>query len=128
MAFDRTDFGAAASLDSLSEVSQFIRNAPVDRQGRRTAAAYGMFLVAAEGAKPESYFEDALAQLDRLALAKAELDAAAHHDLSVADLTASILGAAQHFLDEVTVPCTEWPSTDEIADVVYEKARSFADA
>lgn len=127
MAFDRADFGAAASLDSLDEVSQFIRNAPADGHGRRSAAAYGMFLVAAEGAKPESYFEDALAQLDRIAFAKAELDAAADHDLSVADMTASILGAAQHFLDEVTVPCTEWPSTYEIAGVVYQKARSFVD-
>lgn len=92
MAFDRADFGAAASLDSLGEVSQFTRDTPADGQGRRSAAAYGMFLAAAEGAKPESYFEDALAQLERIAFAKAELDAAADHDLSVADMTADAQG------------------------------------
>jgi hypothetical protein len=127
MAFDKAEFGTAASLNSLGEVSQFIRNRPVDRGDRQTAAAYGMFLVASEGAKPDSYFEDALALLHRLAVAKAELDAAAHHELLVADITASILRAAQHFIDEATVPCTEWPSTEEIAGVVYEQARSFAD-
>ena len=76
----------------------------------------------------ESFFKDALALLDRLAFAKAELDAAAHHELSVAQLTASILWAAQQFVDEVTVPATEWPTTEEITEVVYAKAHSVAES
>ena len=128
MAFERAAFGAAASCDSLGAVGQFIRNNPADRRARRNAAAYGMFLVAAEDPKPGTFFKDALALLDRPAFAKADLDAVAHHDLSVAELTASILWTAQQFVDEVTVPCAEWPTTEEIAEVVYAKALSGLDA
>lgn len=128
MVFEKDAFGAAASCDSKRAIGHLISDRPADLQARRKAAAYGMLSVASENARMESFFKDALALLDRLAFAKAELDAAAHHELSVAQLTASILWAAQQFVDEVTVPATEWPTTEEITEVVYAKARSVAES
>ena len=78
-------------------------------------AAREMARVARDGARSKTYYADACDLLDRLAAAKARLDAA---DPSVATTTATLLDAARTFVDDTTIPCTEWPTTEEVADHV----------
>jgi tetratricopeptide (TPR) repeat protein len=120
------DFGEAARCVSLEEVTQLLRRLYLDDSGRQAAAAYGMSLVAAEGARPGTYRDDALKVLDRLARAKAEMDIAVLHLPPVIEVTAYLLLAAQRYVDEQTIPCTEWPTTEDIAAFVSQEARKFA--
>jgi hypothetical protein len=63
-----------------------------------------------------------------LARAKADLDIAALHRPPVIDVTAHLLLATQRFVDEQTIACTEWPTTEEVAAFVSQEARKFAKA
>ncbi|WP_164016436.1 hypothetical protein [Pyxidicoccus trucidator] len=127
LADDASAFGEVTGCASLQEVLQFFRTRCDDRSERAAAAAYGMVLVA-KSAERGPYREDALAALNQLAKAKAELDIAALHLPPVIDITTGIMLAAQRYADEMTIPCTEWPSVDEIAAVVEREARTFVKA
>lgn len=121
---DASVFGEAADCTSLREVVQLI-DSLMDDRARAAAAAYGMLLVA-KSATPGPYRESALEALNQLARAKAELDIAALHLPPVIEVTAQFLLAAQRYADEATIPCTEWPSVEDIAAVVHREALKFA--
>jgi hypothetical protein len=120
---DDAVFGEAARCTSLPEVVRLMA-ARHDEHTRVAAAGWGMCLVA-RSAQPGPYRDSALAALDQLARAKAELDISALHLPPVTGVTARILRAAQQFADEATIPCTEWPSVEEIAAVVQREARKL---
>jgi hypothetical protein len=115
-------FGEAASCTSTSEIASFIKAHTAAPELRRAAAAYGMVLVASGLARTKTYFEEALDLLTQLGKAKVEIDAAAWHSLDVVETTAALLLSAQQYVDEVTIPCTEWPSTEDVARVIYQGA------
>jgi hypothetical protein len=116
-------FGPAATLTSLEDIENLIRNNPANPRLRTQAAAFGLVLIAAQAVGEAAYFEDALHVLGQVVKAKARIDIAARHGIEVARTTASVLLAAQTFLDEQTIPCTEWPTPSEVANGVLEAAR-----
>src|SRR4051794_2111300 len=115
------EFGDAAQCKSLSEATTYVRSAAGRPSAQRSGVALGMVIAAerqAESSAANPYHrEDALNVLDALGRAKSELDAAALHAPDLAKLTTAILSAAQECAWEATVPCTEWPTPREIADV-----------
>jgi hypothetical protein len=115
-------FISVAHCTSLLQVAELIQSSPSDSVLRKTAAAYGMVLVAGQAAQPNTYFKDALTMLNQLGHAKASLDAASAHEPAVAQITSSLLSVAQVFLADATIPCTEWPTTEEICSVVLREA------
>lgn len=120
------EFGSAAELPTLSTVEDFIRNNAGKAEPRAQAAAFGLALAASQAVGETASFEDSLHVLDKVAKAKARIDAAAWHSIEVAKTTASVLLAAQTFLDEQTIPCTEWPTPLQVANAVLEAARRAA--
>lgn len=80
------------------------------------SAQYAMALAARGAVGAARDFYAALAVANSLARAKAEIDIVSCHSREVVAETEAILRAAQDFLDEHTVPCTEWPLPQEIAD------------
>lgn len=88
-------------------------------------AAYGMAIAAAEGAGPGTSYQDALAQLERLAAAKATLDAQRPTAVNLAWATGRVLGVARAFVELVALPATEWPSTEEVAARVLDEAHAI---
>jgi methylthioribose-1-phosphate isomerase len=88
-------------------------------------AAYGMALVAGQDARTDSFYRDATDALDRLAQAKQQLDAARPTAVNLAWATDRILGVARRFVDEHTIPATEWPTTRALADRVLEEAHAI---
>ena len=74
-----------------------------------------MALAAEHAVGGSASFEDSLRVINEMARAKAEIDIAAWHDLSIAKITSDILDALQRFLEDQTVPCTEWPSPNELS-------------
>jgi hypothetical protein len=122
---DNLDFGEVGNYASVAEVAQLLKRTHGDAQ-RSAAAAYGMVLAAVSAITGGKYREDALEALNTLALAKAEIDIAALHLRPVVNVTSCILLAAQCFADEATIPCTEWPSQEEIAEVVCREAQKYA--
>src|SRR5262245_18232336 len=74
-------------------------------------AAYGMALVAGHDARTGTYYRDATDALDRLESAKQQLDAARPTAVNLAWATERILSVARRFVDEQTIPATEWPTT-----------------
>ena len=85
-------------------------------------------LLSAKSAKSGTIRDDALAVLNRLAYAKAELDSAMFHTHPTIDVTGDILFTAQEFTDDATVPCTEWPTSDEVLDIVLVSAKKYSGA
>ncbi len=88
-------------------------------------AAYGMALVAGQGARSDSSDRDAADALDRLDRAKQLLDAARPTAVNLAWATARILTAARRFVDEQTIPGTAWPTTQALAQRVLEEAHAI---
>jgi hypothetical protein len=123
-------FGGVAACGSPAAVAEHLRGGPAagPRPGGkacRRAAAYGMVLVAAGSARPGTHHDDAIELLSRLAEAKADLDAAAGDAPGAVAVTAALLRAARDHVEDTTIPCTEWATTAEIADVVLGRAREL---
>jgi methylthioribose-1-phosphate isomerase len=111
------DLGAVA--DAIK--SMVVRGAPAIG----CTAAYGMALVAGQGARAGTSYQDALALLDRLAEAKALLDAQRPTAVNLAWATGRVLTAARSFVEAVSLPATEWPTTEEIAARVLDEAHAI---
>lgn len=107
----------------MDEVAQLIQAHPAERQLRKQAAAYGMVLGASHVINQEGFYENTRAVLDHLVKTKAQIDIASWHDIEIAQTTAHILWVAQAFVDETTIPCTEWATPKEVVDVVSQAAR-----
>lgn len=121
--FTADSFGQVARCRSLPQVMQFLSEIPAtDTMLLKCAAAYGMALVAAQQAQPQTYYSDALKLLNSLLHTKELLDQAAYEHTVIVQVTAHILRSAQQFVDEMTIPCTEWPTTEEIAQTVLDEA------
>ncbi|WP_137971570.1 hypothetical protein [Pseudomonas sp. F(2018)] len=116
-------FGPAAALASLEDIESLILNNPANPMLRTQAAAFGLSLAAVQTVGVTGFFEDARHVVDAVARAKARMDIAAWHSLEVVRTTAAVLLAAQLFLDEQTIACTEWPAPGEVAAAVLESAR-----
>lgn len=121
-------FGKAADCSSVDEIAQLIQGSPAERQLRKQAAAYGMVLGASRAVGQTEFFEDTRSVLYHLVKAKAQIDIASWHDIEIAKTTAHILQAAQEFVDETTIPCSEWASPREVVDVVSQAAQEHASA
>jgi hypothetical protein len=121
---DRQLFGPASTCQDLEELIQLQRGIVGD-EARHAVAAYGM-LVAARSAPGGGSYDDALEVLNYLGGAKATLDKAANHSKPTVSVTAEILASAQIFVDEATIPCTEWPSSAEVVDRVFKSAAKYA--
>lgn len=116
-------FGPVSSCRSLEEVIGLLRD--VRYYERSNAAAYGMALCSALHPKGQ-YRDDVLQMLDRLSLAKALIDHRICHTFPVVAVTAEVLLAAQKFADEATIPCTEWPSVEDVQAAVLKAASVYA--
>jgi methylthioribose-1-phosphate isomerase len=88
-------------------------------------AAYGMALVAGQGARAGTSYQDALALLDRLAEAKGLLDAQRPTAVNLAWATGRVLAVARSFVEAVSLPATEWPTTEEIAARALDEAHAI---
>ena len=83
-------------------------------------AAYGMVVAATQ-----SQAATLQQMLGGLATAKAQLDAARPTAVNLAWATERILGVARRFVDEQTIPATEWPTTRALADRVLDEAHAI---
>lgn len=113
---DRQQFGPASACQSLAELRTL---------AKRAIVAYGMILTA-RSVPVGDHHENALEVLDSLGKAKMELDASVCHAEPTVIVTASILSATQKFVDEMTIPCTEWPTSTEVVSFVSEIAARYA--
>lgn len=121
-------FWPSAHVTTVAEVAQIIRDNPGNETIRRGAALYGMLRVAYDLAQPASYLEDALVLLTKISQAKVEFDAAAWQSNDLVTATGALLLSAQRFVDTMTVPCDEWPTTKEVAEHIYFEAAGLAQA
>jgi methylthioribose-1-phosphate isomerase len=88
-------------------------------------AAYGMALVAQEGARPNSSAHEAAEAIDRLSQAKQRLDAARPTAVNLAWATGRILDVARQFVGEQSIPATSQPTTQELAQRVLDEAHAI---
>ena len=119
-------FGYLSNFSSLEDIESLIQANPADTELRTKAAAFGLSLAAWQAVRETTFFEDSRHVADEVAKAKARIDTAAWHSLEVTRATAAILLAAQQFLKEQTLACTEWPSPGEVAATVLEAAHHVA--
>jgi hypothetical protein len=83
-------------------------------------------VLSSHSAPQGNYREDALAVLNCLSAAKMELDKSSCHTEPTVIVTAAILSEAQKFVDDMTIPCTEWPTSDEVVSFVSKVAAKYA--
>jgi len=119
----RSFFGYAAKCNDLQEILAFLSDITGDDATKATVA-FGM-LLSANSTEGGEYRSDALAVLDSLAYAKAELDSARCHTFPTIDVTSDILFSAQKYADENTIPCNEWPTSEDIVKNVLETAKKI---
>jgi hypothetical protein len=118
---DKELFGQVSQCENLDQIIQFAIKSYTDKE---VAIAYGM-LLAACSVDEGPYRQNALDILNQLSFAKKKFDTEFCHTHPVIDITGSILFSAQHYADEMTIPCTEWPSQKEIIDVVLASAKNW---
>jgi hypothetical protein len=119
-------FGSVSRCTSVDDILTVLRAVPQsDLDGRKRVAAFCMVLVVQRSARPTTSYEDALQLLNELSRTKTQIDAATSDALDIARVTSQILLAAQDFVFTTTIPCTEWPTTEEIAAVVLNEAAKF---
>lgn len=116
-------FGPAAECQDFEAVTNLLRDV-VDEDAKKSVVAFGM-LMAANSTEGGVYRKDALAVLTKLAFAKAELDSTICHTHPTIDVTADILSQAQEFADRNTIPCNEWPTSEEVVANVLENAMKY---
>jgi methylthioribose-1-phosphate isomerase len=110
----------------LSAVAAAIKNMTVrGAPAIGCTAAYGLALVAQQGARPNTGYGDVRALIERLGAAKTLLDAQRPTAVNLAWATARVLEVARSFVQVETIPATEWPSTEEVADCVLEEAHAI---
>lgn len=119
----KSHFGYASRCKDFGEVVALFK-VVTGEDARSAVAAYGM-LLSANSTEGGVYRDDALKVLTKLSFAKAELDSLACHTHPVIDVTSEILSQAQDFADRNTVPCTEWPTSDEVIANVLESAMKY---
>jgi hypothetical protein len=120
----RVLFGHAGKCRDLNAVIALQRKVVGDDATQATVA-FGM-LLAATSTPGGIYRDDALAVLRSLSLAKTEFDCAACHTYPTVDVTADILSSAQKFADENTIPCTEWPGSEDVVNHVLQTVKKYA--
>ena len=101
---------------SLDEALKIITNNPGESKLRTSSAVQGMLSEASDFKSDNEYYVDTLALLDKLSLAKVKIDKTSCHDIEIVKVTADILYSAQLYVDEETIPCTEWPTPKEVVD------------
>lgn len=107
----------------LKEVLALLRDITGEETEKATVA-FGM-LLAANSTEGGEYRDDALAVLNCLAYAKTELDSARCHTFPTIEVTSDILFSAQKYADENTIPCTEWPTSEDVIKNVLETAKKY---
>jgi hypothetical protein len=117
-------FGPAASCKDFADLL-VLQGRVCGTEAAQAVVAYGMML-AARSAPQGEYFKDAVEVLNRLGSAKMELDKAVCHSQPTVQVTAAILSEAQKFLDEMTIPCTEWPTSEEVVSKVSQIASLYS--
>ncbi len=110
----------------FSEAVEALENARGD--GERSAVAAVVMLLAAREVTSGKYRQNTLNVLDALALAKAKLDSVVYHLTPVVLVSAEILAAAQVYVEENTISCTEWPTSDEVVAFVESIVSKYFNA
>lgn len=116
-------FGLVSSCHSLGEVLNILQKLTAD-ETIKAAVAYGM-LLAANLSEGGEYRDNTLEVLNNLGKAKAVLDLSFSHTRPTVNVTGEILFAAQKFVDELTIPCTEWPTSAEVVENVFLTAKQY---
>jgi hypothetical protein len=119
-------FGSTAQCKSVDDVVVYIQSNTSNDQKRLNAAILGMLLTALHDYRSRTFRDDALDVLDKLSLTKQKIDRASCHQPKIVKVTADILLSAQLFVDEMTVPCTEWPTTQEIAEYLLQRIKEHS--
>jgi hypothetical protein len=121
---ERELFGPVSACESLLEAASF-QTRVIGDDAQRAVAAFAMVL-GSRAAPPGEYREDALRVLDCLGMAKLELDKSSCHTMPTVFVTAAILADAQKYVDDMTIPCTEWPTSDEVVSFIFGIASKYA--
>ncbi len=119
-------FGPASNYETVQEAINFLCDL-VGEEAKTTTIAYIM-LLAARTIEGNNYRAGTLAVLNKLAFTKAELDSAMCHTHPTIDVTGDILLSAQKFVDEATIPCTEWPTSDELVEKISVETKKYSGA
>ena len=118
-------FGPPSIHRTIPDAIKFLRD--VVGEEATTATVSYIMLLAAKSIENSDYREGALAVLNKIAFTKAELDSAMCHTRPTIDVTSDILLSTQKFVDEATIPCTEWPTSLEVVEKVFLEAKKYAD-
>jgi len=121
---ERELFGPVSACESVLEAASLQRRVIGD-DAKRAIAAFAMVL-GGRTAPPGEYREDALCVLNCLGMAKLELDKSSCHTTPTVLVTAAILADAQKYVDDMTIPCTEWPTSDEVVSFIFGIASKYA--
>ncbi len=117
-------FGPVSGCENLSQVAS-LQRCVIGDDAARAIAAFAMVL-ASRSAPPGDYRDDALCVLNWLGTAKMELDKSSCHTAPTVLVTAAILADTQRYVDDMTIPCTEWPTSDEVVSFVLGIASKYA--
>jgi hypothetical protein len=116
-------FGKVAECDSMAGVLSYLSGVPDSAVlSLKQAAGYGMVLKALQRARPRSSYQEAQILLDELVASQAELDAIRPENRTVQATTRRIIETTRVFLEANTIPCTEWPATQEMAEFILQEA------
>ena len=108
-------------LIALDRALKIISDNPGNGELRKSAAIQGILSEARAFKVDTEFLKDTISLLDHLSLAKYKIDKASWHDIEIVKITADIIFSAQLYAHEETVPCTEWPTPDEVVEYLLKK-------
>ena len=111
-------FAPLSQCDSLFELIELYKTGEFYQYGD-TVAAYGMLLAVNLSERGDDYTHSIKA-LNKLSLAKSILDIQLSHSIEVVQTTNNILFSTQSYVDDETIPCTEWLGSKEVISKVFD--------
>lgn len=121
-------FGDAVQCNSTNEfISRLKDTSFSDTAVRKKFASFSLVSIAKRVASRDTYYKDAVQLLNDLSHAKAQIDIAVYHEISLVEATSRLVLRAQRFVDETTIPCNEWPSTEDIYLELIQESKKLLD-
>jgi hypothetical protein len=113
-----------SNIQNIEQAIQLIEDSPYNEITYRKIAVNGMLVHIKNNMPSGTAYQDSLEIINQLSLAKYKLDCGCSHMLAITIATSNLLLKTQEYFDSEVIPCTEWPTPDELLEFVTNHAQS----
>lgn len=111
-------------IHNIEKAIKLVEEAPYNESEYQRIAILGMIAHIKNFMPSSTTYHDSLEIINQLSLAKYKLDCGCNQILPIVKATSKVLLSAQEYFDEEVIPCTEWPTPEELLAVINSHVQS----